>query len=148
VSASRSLSSEIQAQVRQRAKYLCEYCHTCEQWQYVKFTIDHVIPLNQGGENNLDNLALACFHCNRQKSDKITAIDPETYEETPLFNPRQDDWKEHFIWSKDKLYVIGLTVKGRATITALGFNRSRVINIRAADLEVNRHPPPIDPIED
>ncbi|HLO84032.1 MAG TPA: HNH endonuclease [Nostocaceae cyanobacterium] len=36
----------------------------------------------------LDNLALACFHCNRQKSDKITAIDPESGLEFPLFNPR------------------------------------------------------------
>ena len=94
------------------------------------------------------NLALACFHCNRQKSNKITVIDPESHEETPLFNPRKDDWKEHFIWSKDKLYIIGLTVKGRATVTALGFNRSRVINIRAADLEINRHPPTEDPIQD
>lgn len=148
MSASRYLSSDIKAQVRQRAKYLCEYCHTCEQWQYVNFTIDHVIPLNQGGENNLDNLALACFHCNRQKSNKITIIDPESQEETPLFNLRQDEWKKHFIWSKDKLSIIGLTVKGRATVTALGFNRSRVINIRAADLEINRHPPPEDLIQE
>jgi 5-methylcytosine-specific restriction endonuclease McrA len=31
--------------VRQRAAELCEYCHTSERWQYVPFTIDHVIPL-------------------------------------------------------------------------------------------------------
>jgi 5-methylcytosine-specific restriction endonuclease McrA len=39
----------IQAQIRQRANYLCEYCHASEQWQYVRFTVDHVIPLAQGG---------------------------------------------------------------------------------------------------
>ncbi len=39
----------------------------------------------------------ACFHCNRQKSNKITVIDPESHDENPLFNPRQDNWKEHFI---------------------------------------------------
>jgi 5-methylcytosine-specific restriction endonuclease McrA len=38
----------IQEQVRQRARFLCEYCHASEQWQYVSFTVDHVIPLNQG----------------------------------------------------------------------------------------------------
>jgi hypothetical protein len=147
VSVNRYLSPKIQAQIRQRANNLCEYCHTDEQWQYIPFTIDHVIPINQGGTNDLHNLALACFHCNRQKSNKITAIDPETNQEISLFNPRQDNWKEHFIWSKDKLYIIGLTPKGRATITALGCNRTRVINIRTADLEIGRHPPSEDPIQ-
>lgn len=38
----------VQLQVRQRANFLCEYCHANEQWQYVKFTVDHVIPLLLG----------------------------------------------------------------------------------------------------
>ncbi len=92
-------------------------------------------------------MTLACFHCNRQKSNKITGIDPETNQKHLLFNPRQDNWKKHFIWSKDRLYIIGLTPKGRATVTSLDFNRSRVINIRAADLEIGRHPPSEDPIQ-
>lgn len=147
MSASRYLSEEIQKQVRQRANYLCEYCHTSEQWQYVQFTIDHVIPLNQGGLNSLDNLALACFHCNRRKSNKLTAIDEESGKEVTLFNPRIDQWKYHFIWSEDKLYIIGITPVGRATIITLAFNRTRVINIRAADVAVGRHPPLGDPIQ-
>ena len=72
-------SPAIQEKVRQRANYLCEYCHACEQWQYVRFTIDHVIPLTEGGSNDLDNLALACFHCNRRKGTKLTAVDPESH---------------------------------------------------------------------
>ncbi|WP_107671317.1 HNH endonuclease [Cyanothece sp. BG0011] len=147
MSANRYLSPEIKEQIRQKANYLCEYCHTSEKWQYVKFTIDHIIPLNQGGGNNRENLALACFHCNRKKSNKIAVIDSETNKEISLFNPRKDNWKEHFIWSKDKLYIIGLTPKGKATVNTLDFNRSRVINIRKADLEINRHPPPEDPIQ-
>jgi hypothetical protein len=147
VSVSRYLSAETQVQVRQRARYLCEYCHTSEQWQYIKFTIDHVIPLNRGGLNDLDNLALACFHCNRRKSNKITAIDEETQQEVLLFNPRYHNWKDHFIWSKNKLCIIGLTPTGRATINRLSFNRTRVIDIRSADVEVGRHPPSDDPIE-
>lgn len=43
------LSERIQAEVRERAQGLCEYCHASEQWQYVQFTIDHVIPLSMGG---------------------------------------------------------------------------------------------------
>ncbi len=36
---------------------------------------------------------------------------------------------------------------GRATVTALALNRERVINIRAADKAVRRHPPAGDPIQ-
>ncbi|MEG4211409.1 HNH endonuclease [Microcoleus sp. S13_B4] len=120
---------------------MCEYCHASEQWQYVEFTIEHIIPLTKKGSNNIDNLALACFHCNRQKSDKTTAIDTQSSVEVPLFNPRQDTWNEHFIWSADGLSIVGLTTIGRATVTALVLNRERVINIRTADKAIGRHPP-------
>ncbi|MBG1259992.1 HNH endonuclease [Nostoc commune] len=147
MSANRYISESTQNQVRQRAKSLCEYCHASEQWQYVSFTVDHVIPLTKGGANLIDNLALACFHCNRQKSDKLKAFDEQSLSEVPLFNPRTDSWQEHFIWSTDTLSIIGLTPTGRATVAALAFNRPRIINIRAADREIGRHPPPDDPIQ-
>lgn len=146
MSANRYISEATQNQVRQRANYLCEYCHASEKWQYVPFTVDHIIPLSKGGSNSIDNLALACFHCNRQKSDNVTAIDDQSGE-VLLFNPRSDSWQEHFIWSADRLRIIGLTPTGRATVAALAFNRERIINIRAADVEIGRHPPPGDPIQ-
>ena len=90
---------------------------------------------------------MACFHCNRQKSDKLKAFDEQSLSEVPLFNPRTDSWQEHFIWSTDTLSIIGLTPTGRATVAALAFNRARIINIRAADREIGRHPPPDDPIQ-
>ena len=135
----------VQEQVRQRANALCEYCHASEQWQYVRFTVDHVVPLAQSGTDGLDNLALACFHCNRRKAAKTTAIDPDSNLEVLLFNPRQDVWSHHFIWSSNGLLVLSFTPTGRATVAALDLNRDRVINIRAADQEIGRHPPPNDP---
>jgi hypothetical protein len=143
----RYISEATQNKVRQRAKYLCEYCHASEKWQYVPFTVDHVIPLNKGGENSIENLALACFHCNRQKSDKVIFIEETTGAEIPLFNPRIEEWQEHFIWSADALKIIALTPTGQATVKALAFNRERIINIRAADREIGRHPPSDDPIQ-
>lgn len=133
---------------RRRANHLCEYCHTSEQWQYVPFTIDHVIPLTQGGSDGLGNLALACFHCNRRKADRLVALDPDSGEEVALFNPRRDIWSQHFIWSSDGLFVIGLTPTARATVSALEMNRERAVDIRAADRVVGRHPPPGDPLQD
>lgn len=141
----RENSGLIQAQIRRRASQLCEYCHASEKWQYVRFTTDHVVPLNLGGTDDLDNLALACFHCNRRKWNYVSGTDPESGQEVALFNPRRDRWADHFLWSSDGLLVIGLTSMGRATIATLELNRERIINIRAADTEVGRHPPDGDP---
>ena len=90
---------------------------------------------------------LACFHCNRRKSNNLTAIDPDSGNQAVLFNPRKSLWNEHFIWSIDGLIIIGLTPTGKATIGILDLNRERIINIRAADKAINRHPPPEDPIQ-
>ena len=57
----RSIPRAQQAQMRRRAQALCEYCHTAEQWQYVPFTVDHIVPLAQGGTGTLENLALPVF---------------------------------------------------------------------------------------
>lgn len=140
----RKIPSALQDRVRQRANYLCEYCHTNERWQYDPFTMDHVLP---SGEDTLENLALACFHCNRRKSDRQTALDPETDQTVPLFNPRQHIWAEHFIWSSDGLLIIPRTEIGRATLDLLELNRERTRLIRSADVSVNRHPPADDHIE-
>jgi hypothetical protein len=147
VSFRNKIPESIQVQVRQRAGYLCEYCHASEQWQYVKFTVDHVVPLSLGGVDDLENLALACFHCNRRKTNRQTAIDPESNQEIALFNPRQQLWQEHFIWSADMLVIRAKTPIGRVTISTLALNRDRVINIRAADKDIGRHPPAHDPID-
>lgn len=134
-------------QIRQRANYLCEYCHTSERWQYVRFTIDHVVPAREGGGEAFENFALACFHCNRRKSNNQTANDPETSTVVSLFNPRSELWSEHFTWSANGLFVTPQTATGRATVTLLELNRERIVEIRRADVEVRRHPPSGDPIK-
>jgi len=85
----RKFSRFIQEKVRRRANFLCEYCHTDERWQLVQFTIDHIIPISEGGIGELENLALACFHCNRKKSDKQSVSDSQTNSIIPLFNPQK-----------------------------------------------------------
>jgi 5-methylcytosine-specific restriction endonuclease McrA len=54
-------------------------CHLCgEEIDYqashldpLAFTIDHIIPLNGGGSDTLENIAAAHRKCNRDKSDTI-----------------------------------------------------------------------------
>lgn len=137
----RKIADEVRENVRQRAKLLCEYCHTNERWQYVRFTVDHIVP---NGDDSEKNLALACFHCNRRKSDKTTANDSETGETVPIFNPRRDLWSAHFAWSADGRRVVPKTSIGRATTELLELNRERILFIREADITVNRHPPTED----
>jgi len=141
------ISTAIREQVARRAHGYCEYCHASERWQYVQFTVDHVVPLARGGTDDLGNLALACFHCNRRKSNRLEGSDPESAVVVRLFNPRRDRWRDHFIWSADGLRIVGLTPTGRATVEVLVLNRDRVLAIRAADREVGRHPPVGDPMQ-
>ena len=138
---SRKISEKAREKVRQRANFLCEYCHTNERWQYVRFTIDHVIP---NDDDSIENLALACFHCNRFKSNKTEIFDNQENEIVSLFNPRRQNWKEHFEWSKDGLQIVPKTSIGRITIAVLQLNRERILRIRKADIAVNRHPPTED----
>ena len=140
-------SEAIRSKVHQRANGLCEYCHTNERWQYVRFTLDHLTASSDGGGDDFDNLALACFHCNRRKSNKQFVVDEESGQTVMLFNPRLHRWADHFIWSADGLRIIPLTAIGRATEKLLDFNRDRIQLIRAADVLVNRHPPEDDPTQ-
>lgn len=36
---------------------------------YKKMTIDHIVPISQGGTNDFSNLQLACHSCNRLKNN-------------------------------------------------------------------------------
>ena len=135
------ISQFSQQKVRKRANFLCEYCHADERWQFVPFTIDHIIPISQGGTNSLNNLALACFHCNRYKSNK------QFVGEIPILNPREMIWNNHFIWSANCLLILSKTEIGQITIELLQLNREQLLLIRADDVKINRHPPKDDFIE-
>ncbi|WP_233749051.1 hypothetical protein [Leptodesmis sichuanensis] len=63
----------------------------------------------------------------------------ETGETVSVFNPRQQDWKQHFAWNG--VEMVGLTPTGRATITALNLNRETMLAIRAEEELLGRHPP-------
>jgi hypothetical protein len=135
---SRKIPEEKREAVRRRANFPCECCHTNERWQYVRFTVDHIIP---NDNDSIENLGLACFHCNRRKSDKTEVFDELTNKTVALFNPRTDIWKEHFEWSEDKILIIPKTKIGRVTVDLLELNRERILQIRLADVAVKRHPP-------
>lgn len=87
--------------------------------------MDHILPRSRaGGGDELDNLAAACFPCNRLKWHRTVAEDPLSGEIVRLFHPRTDRWEDHFAWSPDFLDVRGRTAIGRATVWPLRFGRA------------------------
>jgi hypothetical protein len=120
-----AISKSLYEVVRQRARFRCEYCHYIELLSSAPLSIDHIQPQSFGGTDDPDNLALACRRCNERRYNFTTGIDPETESEVPLFNPRQQQWSEHFIWSADALQIVGKTSIGRATCHRLDLNDER-----------------------
>jgi 5-methylcytosine-specific restriction endonuclease McrA len=55
-----TIDSTTRQRIRQRAGFLCEYCHSSEEASASLFTLDHLIPQSLGGTDTEDNLALAC----------------------------------------------------------------------------------------
>ena len=132
--------SRLRRQVAERARHLCEYCQT-QRKIVVTMQIDHIIPQAAGGTTDLDNLCFACIGCNSHKLDFQVGLDSVTGIEAPLFNPRQQQWDDHFNWSDDSLRLIGLTATGRATINRLRINRAAMIESRREWVAMGKHPP-------
>jgi hypothetical protein len=119
------------ARVRERAGNACEYCHLHQDNSPLAVLhIEHIIPKIHGGDDELDNLALACIDCNLHKGPNLTGIDPETETVTELFHPRHHNWGDHFAW--DGIYLLGNTAIGRTTIRVLNINSEDQLALRSS----------------
>jgi hypothetical protein len=103
--------------------------------------IDHVQPKAKGGSDTEDNLCLACELCNQYKWTKTEGLDPQNGETVALFNPRQQKWHEHFMWSDDGTEIMGLTGCGRATVIAFRLNNGIALTVRRNWVKAGWHPP-------
>ncbi len=92
------------------------------------FQVDHIIARQHGGATVSDNLALACFHCNRFKGPNIAGLDPYSGKLVRLFHPRTDLWDEHF--RAEGIHLFGKTPIGRATIQVLAMNAPDLLLLR------------------
>lgn len=136
------IPKEVKERVKQAANNRCGYCLSPQHLLMARLEIEHIIPLAKGGSNDEQNLWLACPICNRYKGDKIVAADPESREEIMLFNPRTENWFEHFRWSDDGLLILGKTATGRATVGALQLSSDPdVLTVRSYWVLAGWHPP-------
>lgn len=125
----------------ERAKGRCEYCQSRSDYATQTFSVEHIIPVSKNGLTDLHNLALACPGCNGYKYNKTEHTDPVNNMFVPLFNPRKQNWHNHFSWNEDFSRIVALTATGRATVHALQLNRPGLVNMRTALFAIGAHPP-------
>jgi hypothetical protein len=85
--------------------------------------MEHVIPRQHGGRDELPNLALACYRCNKHKGPNLTGFDPRTGKVVRLFNPRRQHWSVHF--QLRGVLILGRTAVGRATVDLFQMNEPK-----------------------
>jgi hypothetical protein len=136
-----NLTDALRSCVRVAAKNHCGYCLVSQEFIPWILEIEHIIPVAKGGSDAEDNLWLACRSCNLFKGSQTHAIDPLTGRRVRLFNPRQQRWHRHFLWSDDGTLIIGRTTSGRATVFALNLNNLVAVTVRRNWVSVGWHPP-------
>jgi 5-methylcytosine-specific restriction endonuclease McrA len=130
------ISSQIREEVKFRAGYVCEYCLLHEKLSFFTHEIDHVISLKHGGSNDSDNMAYSCSSCNRNKGSDIGSLFERTY--IRFFNPRLDQWKDHFFL--DDGVINPIIPIGEVTVKILQINSFERIMERRAFAEAGLYP--------
>jgi hypothetical protein len=102
--------------------------------------VDHILSEKHGGPTEEANLALACLFCNRNKGSDIASVVPGSDRLARFFNPRMDQWSEHFRLGVDGIHIIPLTEIGEATVRIFGINAVERLLERDTLREVGRYP--------
>lgn len=122
------MNRTLQNVVRLRAESRCEYCQLPEGVAAPAFEIDHILSQKHHGQTIETNLALSCFWCNNAKGSDVASYDLATGLLCPYFNPRTDNWSDHFVW--DGVMLVGKTATGRTTVDMLRINDPERVRLR------------------
>ena len=131
-----SLSPSLRLAVQQRAAGRCEYCLVPEGVVLWPHEADHILAEQHGGQTTFENLAYACFHCNRRKGPNVASVDRETRQLVPLFNPRTHRWADHF--RAERGLILPQSPIGRVTVELLRLNSPDRVLVRRALLEAGQ----------
>ncbi|MEG4857628.1 HNH endonuclease signature motif containing protein [Microcoleus sp. K1-B6] len=129
--------------VTQRAGEQCEYCRFPQTASLFAFEMEHIIAEKHDGATVVENLALSCPSCNRFKGTDLGSIDPETGQLTPFFNPRVQEWSDHFRLEGGA--IVPRTPEGRVTAKILQFNLLERILEREQLISIGEYPVPHPP---
>jgi HNH endonuclease len=75
-----AISKRLRFDVFKRDEFRCVYCGAVPS-ETVMLECDHVKPVAEGGENEIDNLVTACADCNRGKGAALLSSVPQGLED-------------------------------------------------------------------
>jgi hypothetical protein len=136
------LSAALRREVIERAGNCCEYCRISQEDRVMPYDVALIIPEKHGGAVTLDNVCWSCYVCSGSKGSDISSIDRDgSGKLTPLFNPRQQKWDEHFRVDLSTGTIEPLTPEGRVTVSVLRLNDSvSVVHYRRWLIRLGRYP--------
>lgn len=117
---SEKIPASIKRIVAERAGFRCEYCRLSEAVSFYSFHIDHIKSTKHGGKTVLENLAYCCPDCNYFKGTDVATFGEDDARLIRFFNPRIDDWSEHF--HLNDVEISGKTEIGTSTERIFKFN--------------------------
>ena len=98
----KALSKKIRFEVFKRDSFRCQYCGRSAP--DVILEVDHIIPVAEGGKNELMNLITSCRDCNRGKgTKKLTDRDVLEKQKAELdaLNERREQMEMMILWREE-----------------------------------------------
>ncbi len=83
------ISKRVRFEVFKRDGFCCQYCGAHPP--AVVLEVDHITPVVEGGENDMDNLVTACFACNRGKAANLLTDVPQSLQDKAAEVLERDD---------------------------------------------------------
>lgn len=117
------ISAHLRRTVRTLYAFSCGYCGVSETEVGAYLTIDHFVPRDANGSDDIENLVYACPACNRHKS---AAWNPQA---PPVLHPLRTNMTLHVLPLPDGL-LQGLTAEGVRHIETLHLNRPPMVERR------------------
>lgn len=98
----KALSKKTRFEVFKRDKFTCQYCG--KSAPDVILEVDHVVPVAEGGTDDMLNLVTACFDCNRGKGARELSDDAvikRQKKQLDLLQERREQLEMMYKWQLD-----------------------------------------------
>ncbi len=117
------ISAHLRRTVRVLYAFACGYCGVSESEVGSYLTVDHFMPQDVGGSDDISNLVYACHTCNMHKSTAWNPAEPR------VLHPLRVDMDQHISPRTDGT-LQGLTPDGVRHIETLHLNRPPMVERR------------------